>query len=490
MPGFVATFFCWSILYLLAGLALTGSGGGLRKGTAALEHPGAGTLLGLGMCFFAFSGFLLGWAGLRNYLPAQLGVLVLLLVLRAASPGFRRSFVAVREAEDERDPADVDWTRMLAVVGFCFLAARAAEIFYLSARWPLMAYLHDWDAMAIWGYKARVLFQQPLSAAGYFHDLSKSYSHLDYPLLLPLLESQVFLLYGKIDDSLVTALSPIIYLALLAGFHEICRGFLSRGPALFFTLLLAATEPIATQATAGKADVPLALFLLLCGGNLLLWKRTGSNARLYAGIALGCAALFTKNEGMPALVLAFLVFAIPALLFEPDRTVRARRATALGRATVLALLLAGPWLLFRSDLPQTHENYAERLNLTGIVAGLPRLPVILARFAEQVGSWRAWHLLWWLPLLGTALHPRGALSGERLQVLIYVGCMLGLYGAVYMVTPWQVDPLLQESLGRLLAHLAPLALLFTAMLAGELEGRVRAGVGADRALNRETEEKV
>jgi len=46
----------------------------------------------------------------------------------------------------------------------------------------------EWDAFAIWGFKAKVLTHEALRPTpAYFHDLTLSYSHLDYPLMVPFL---------------------------------------------------------------------------------------------------------------------------------------------------------------------------------------------------------------------------------------------------------------------------------------------------------------
>ena len=48
---------------------------------------------------------------------------------------------------------------------------------------------YEWDSFAIWGLKAKVVAHESLAAPrpAYFHDLTLSYSHPDYPLLTPFL---------------------------------------------------------------------------------------------------------------------------------------------------------------------------------------------------------------------------------------------------------------------------------------------------------------
>jgi hypothetical protein len=468
VSGFIGTMLIWLFLYLFAGVVATGTAAGLRGDAPDRGQPGFGTLAALGMCTFAFSGFLLSWAGFRHYLSAQLVFLLLLTVLRLRGSAFRKSLVFAPFSREKRRPQYPYRIRIFALFALAYLAFRLLEVGFISASWSL----NDWDALAIWGYKAKVLFHESLADAAYFHDLTKSYSQLAHPLMLPLLESQVYMLLGSADDALLPALFPIIYLVLLGGFYEICRGYTGPARALFFTLLLAAVEDIAGFSSTGMADVPLAVFLLLCVGNFLLWKRTDSASRLYAAVALGAAALFTKNEGIPGFLLAVTFFAVPSFVTRREGVTGAEHMALVAKAIALGVVLAGPWLVFRIDLPKTHENLGGRLGIEGLLSGISRLPNILSSFAEHVCHWRRWHILWWLPLIGVILHPRGALSGDRLRLLIYLAGMLAVYGATYLVTPWPVDVALRYSVDRLLTHLAPLVVLFTALLATDLEERI------------------
>ena len=59
--------------------------------------------------------------------------------------------------------------------------------------------LVEWDAFAIWGFKAKVLVHEALRPApAYFHDLTLSYSHLDYPLMVPFLTAGAYAAMGTL----------------------------------------------------------------------------------------------------------------------------------------------------------------------------------------------------------------------------------------------------------------------------------------------------
>jgi hypothetical protein len=131
----------------------------------------------------------------------------------------------------------------------------------LLAAASLSVPLVDWDSFAIWGFKAKVLSHAALRPTpAYFHDLTLSYSHLDYPLLLPFLTAGVYAAMGAVDDQtgklvsvfLDVLIVPLVYLGL--------RWKLSRLPALCLCAVLVWLPPFLRLGGTGCADVPLAMF--------------------------------------------------------------------------------------------------------------------------------------------------------------------------------------------------------------------------------------
>jgi hypothetical protein len=63
----------------------------------------------------------------------------------------------------------------------------------------LLMPVYNGDAYAIWVLKAKVLFYEGFRSA-YFRNPNLGYSHLDYPLLIPMLISGVYSILGSEDD--------------------------------------------------------------------------------------------------------------------------------------------------------------------------------------------------------------------------------------------------------------------------------------------------
>jgi hypothetical protein len=197
--------------------------------------------------------------------------------------------------------------------------------------------LRETDGWAIWGLRARALFDFGHPIAPVFTDPAASYQALQHPLLLPALEAVDSRFMGTFDPTLVHLQCFCFGVAFAIGAWYLLRQHTS--PLLLAAVLLAGmTAPtFYNQLSTNLADVPLALFVALGVALLATWLRTGAEGLLpAAALFLGAAAL-TKNEGE--------VFALTAFLAAAAVGGRARlRPLALGAAAVVAADL--PWRIW------------------------------------------------------------------------------------------------------------------------------------------------
>jgi hypothetical protein len=197
--------------------------------------------------------------------------------------------------------------------------------------------LHETDGWAIWGLRARALYDFGHPLAPVFTDPSGSYQALQHPLLLPALEAVDFRFMGAFDPTLLHLQLFGIGIAFVTGAWYLLRNHTS--PLLLASVLLAeVTAPtFFNQLETNLADMPLALFVALGVASLATWLRTGAAGLLpAAALFLGAAAL-TKNEGE---AFALTAFGAAALVTERRRL----RPLGLAAASVLALDL--PWRLW------------------------------------------------------------------------------------------------------------------------------------------------
>jgi len=164
----------WAVVFLLVVVVLGGAFGLALERRRPTTPPGTGWDLAPSLGF-GLLGTVLFWVSLAGLRPHRwvvlgLGAAGLVALLALARGRWRRPDLTARAG-----PA--------AVILVLLLVAANAVVAVNAFASGLTA----WDAFAMWGLKARVLYHEPVLDAAYFRQLPLAYSQLDYPLLLPFL---------------------------------------------------------------------------------------------------------------------------------------------------------------------------------------------------------------------------------------------------------------------------------------------------------------
>ncbi len=391
-------------LFLGAGLGLTLCLPGFAR-TGLAGRLGFAWILGvawIGLFLYAASHFARALLDgplvfLAAFLPlaAGLGVAVRLLALR------RWRAPAPRPA---RGPL---WT--LGWVGLALLAALVSSAVLANA---LTHPLEDWDGRMTWTAQAMFVRDAGTVDAEVLRTPKSFISHPRYPLLMPLAQVAALEAAGSDDERIVRAVYALFFPALVLLVLEAGRRWAGPRAALLTALAFLTVPWIPFDPEGGAAgaysDLPLACFF---GGGLLLLLR--GRPRVSDGIAGGlllAAALLTKNEGLPEVLIALALVALSAGL----AVIRRRRA---GRPRLLATVLAcvvclaalGLLVSWRSSIPNRYdEAYFETFSIVTYARNLvsartfAAVPVIARRMLNP----RLWDLFWWLsPVLFVAAPP-------------------------------------------------------------------------------------
>lgn len=258
-----------------------------------LRMPGVAFLFGSGIVYLSML------ADRRLWLAVPLATILFLLTPQKPVPRFRPHAV---------DLLTVAW---IALYGLYATAA---------APW-------HWDYWAIWGLKARVFFEH--GGIDFEFLRANTFSHPDYPLLVPFNYAFVSLLRGEWDDRWL----GLLMVAFVASLWLVARQLAAREASPLAAAAIGfAVAALASSQYIGLAEVPLIAFgtagLLLVRHDLRM-----------AAILLGFAAS-AKNEGLTLLAAAVilrwrlwpgLVIALPWLII----------ARAIGLSS--DLLAGNPW---------------------------------------------------------------------------------------------------------------------------------------------------
>lgn len=339
--------------------------------------------------------------------------------------------------------------RIVPIVLTLLIALQLAFVALLAIGRPLTI----WDAWVNWAMKARIIFLDHGITADVFADASRTVTQLDYPLLAPLVEAWTFAWAHSADDWLTGIPSLLFYASLLGVCYGLCRARMSLTHALLVVAALALLLPLSGLAASVFADLPLAVLAATAAAFTVRWIETRARGVLFiAALAAGLLP-WTKREGL------ILVAALGLSLLIMHRRERAAWF-ATGCMVSAALVCAGPWYLFMAFSGVRNVAFAP-FTLDTLQANLDRVPRIV--WLELLRLLSAdWNLLWLLaPLVSLAARGTHRQAADLLPVaaLLYFGVMSSTYVFSDFV-PYQQHVV--SSVDRLLAHVAPLTVLWIA----------------------------
>ncbi len=405
-----------------------------------------GTSFALGLGATAALLFFASLAGLTPepwFVLPILGLLIADRFIRRPTLGAHGALAArAASAAPERERARQVGLGLLVVV-----------VLALAAAVALLEPVAEWDVIAIWGLKARVLLSYPLSDPTLFLDPTLGYSHLDYPLLWPFALAWVWAWCGEVDLVAVKLLGPATLLAIALALYGLLRPHVGRVPALAAVAAVVSVPMLFAQATRLLADLPLSLFLLVGIAFLDRGLTESEPGALRIAAASGAGLVWCKNEGI-ALLLALSAVALVAASCSGAERRRKHSTVRPFVFVVLAWLLAAPWLLFRLTLPRGHSSGAgfsvelfweQRERLLQLVIAVP----------AYVLAYSDWHLFW--PLLAGVLLFRLAAGKKfanwRLFAAIHAPWLA--YVFVIVANRFALPELLDTAFDRLLVHFIP-----------------------------------
>jgi hypothetical protein len=327
----------------------------------------------------------------------------------------------------------------VARVFLVFTGVVLAAILALGSRGQLW-----WDGWAIWAFKARVLIADA-TLPNSFLDPSGSYvfTHLDYPLLVPLVDWW-FAWHGDGSVAVPATLAGALWFALIPlTAWSALAGRVEARLAAATALALALFWPVAHYAVGGTADVVIAIALL--GAALELQRALGENDhrswwRFGLFLALGAVS---KNEGLALAVIGTGVGA--AALWRSGSHPLSRYLPLL-----LPFAALGPWFAFTRIQGIGPDNLDAGVTLD-IVIG--RIPVLLAGFVSLAGS-----PLWLFACIVAVAGVAAALqrwSAADVTPWTLIGLYFLTACAVYLQAPQDIVWLISTSLDRVAGAIVP-----------------------------------
>jgi hypothetical protein len=327
----------------------------------------------------------------------------------------------------------------------------------------------DWDAWAIWNLRARFLYR---GYPDYWRDGFSpmlAWSHVDYPLLIPLAVAREWTFLGRESTAVPAAFAALFaFSTVLGAAGSVGRARSSTYGWLTAVAILACPAFVEYSSSQG-ADVPLAFFILAT----FVWmfraveSPSTRSAWLLAGASAGLAA-WTKNEGALFLVVCVTVLAIRSSGVG-DRAglrgvgLRGVGLLLVGALPMIAALVALKALARDNDLLQAQSAqslltaFGSVDRVTTVVAGIGR--ALWSGGATGVGV---------LPIVAAFMFVVGVerpANPVPCMALVTLALLIAGYMCVFAMTPHDLAWQMTTSLDRVMLHAFPTLVWSGMMLA-------------------------
>ena len=398
--------------------------------------------------------------------PGIMALLLIFLSMMGLPPSMREIFsitacAAVAGAVvlwRHKSPPPSNLPEKTPSVLWIILCALAIAYGVFSVAYDALAFpVNEWDAFAIWQLKAKVLAMHPLyPRPGYFWDLSLSYSHLRYPLLVPMASAGMHAMTGRLDD-LGKVISLLWYPGMLAAIYALVRRINGTTAALTATALTACLMPMCRYEGSGTAEAALAAFYACSIVCIVRWRQTQAWGYLILAALLSALMAWTKNEG---LALAAINVVVIAVMGQNRRKSLAAAATLAAIVTAIYL----PWIFYTWGLPRTDEDYAAKLRLHQFIANAGRIWPAITGIGAELFDITHWGLFWEILVVLAAVQWRKFKNPAVATIGLLVALHLLAYIPPMVVSNWKLDELLYTTSQRLILHVAPAGAILIGVL--------------------------
>lgn len=235
--------------------------------------------------------------------------------------------------------------------------------------------LHRWDAWAIWDLKARA-FLHHMSILPFLEDAAQGYSHLDYPVLMPLTGTFLYLVLGRSSD-IVIIIPAAFYIAALGIFWGFVKRRSKGATAPLLTLGLATLPPFVHWSLSFHAETPLIFFCLTSWIAFFEFlEERDSSYLVLTGLSAGLGTQM-REEGL------FLILPQAAIMLGLWWRGSQSPVAIVLRFFAPILLMAAPWTLYRSIWSPHGAGTTSAENIARVFENTGQIPALFT----VVGSW-------------------------------------------------------------------------------------------------------
>jgi len=303
-----------------------------------------------------------------------------------------------------------------------------------------------WDAWSVW-----LLYPKMFFIDGKITLDTLRYTFAGYPMTVSLLDSFIYIILGRIDDTAVLLTSSAFYICLAITFFAVLKERFGIRYALLFTLLLVTTQNYIRHGgrlEAGLADLPVGYFAFLSIVFLFRYFKNQSSKILFIFTIFLSITSLIKYEGLP---LAFFI-AVCSFVY----IIRNRLYSHL----LILFLWIVPFFSWQLDRRITGIENTYFSTAHPHEYGIQKSIYAFYGTFKELLNIKSWNLLWityFFTLFAYKIKKQRELAVLHVVILSQLCLYLIIYNFTFGNAP-------DSSIQRLLMHIAPLAFLTVAIV--------------------------
>jgi len=243
---------------------------------------------------------------LQHVLLFSLGFFVCFLYLIFSKKIRYKEKVKIDRAKISKDK---DYRNTLKKILFITLLILIIFNFIVVLFFTFLFPIRFWDAISCWSLKGKAFFIDR-NVISFYTQHSYNFSHLSYPLYLPLMQTWIYIWLGKIDENMVKIIFPLFYMSVLFTLYYFFRQKLNKVLSTTFVFIFSSIPIVIDHGYIEYTNLLFSVILLLG----VYFFYTGITSRKFYNGKLILSVIFfsilatIRSEGILYLFLFFIVY--------------------------------------------------------------------------------------------------------------------------------------------------------------------------------------
>ena len=236
--------------------------------------------------------------------------------------------------------------RILFIVLTVLVVANFLLVVFFTVLYPIKF----WDAISCWSLKGKAFFIDG-TINNFFTEHSYTFSHLSYPLYLPLIQTWVLTWMGEANENLLKLIFPIFYSSLIFTLYYLFRQRMRKLFSILLVFILSVLPVIVDHGYIEYTNLLFSVIMLLAIYFFYIARAmNGKTTFLILSAIFFTILAMTRSEG----ILYVLLFIILNLFFFISESIR-KKANAKNLINLLFplavfIIFLSPWYLLKLKL--------------------------------------------------------------------------------------------------------------------------------------------